>query len=459
MRFVIGVLATVALLLGAPVAQGAQRYASPSGSGEACSQAEPCSLTEAIGKAASNDEVIVTSGSYEVKARIDAPIGLSNVYIHGDPAAPMPHIAASLIESPFSFSEGTGIRLSYLEIVNKAEDAMGAACGTGGSIDRVRVLVGGEFARGVFFGAGCRVHDSLVRAEGKSSIALQATASFGNETLVTRNVTAIATGPESVGIEAVYAGFGIPGTMTLDLKNAIASGESSDLAANGFGGGTATMIATNSNFDSVKPIGESTITGSPNQAAAPLFVNAAAGDYREAAGSPTIDAGSTDQIGALDFEGNPRVLGAAPDIGAFEFVPPPPTASEIESLSLAPKTFRTANAGGAVLSAAHSSRAPVATTVRYALSTVGTVSFGVERAIMGRRVGKKCRKQTGSNRSHKKCTFFRKQTGGFTDDGAAGQNRFKFSGRLGGKALKPGSYRLVASVGDSVKRARFKIVR
>jgi hypothetical protein len=456
MRSALAGLAAAAVLVGVPSADAAQRYASPAGSGSACTQAAPCSLQEAIGSVASNDEVIVTPGSYELKTRIEPPIGVSNIYVHGDLSAPMPHIAASLIGVPFSFTEGTGIRLSYLEIVNEAEDAWGATCGTGGSIDRVRILVSGELARGVFFGAGCKVHDSLLRAEGNSSIALQATAGIGNETAVTRNVTAIASGPESVGILASYNGIFPGGSMTLDLKNAIASGGGSDLAANGFMG-TATIVVTNSNFDSAKPNAEATITGGPNQTAAPLFVNAAAGDYREAPGSPTIDAGSTDQIGPLDLEGNPRNQGPAPDIGAFEFASPAPTVGVIESLSVSPKSFRVVNAGGAIVSRRHKSKAPVGATVRLALSKAGTVDFRVEQAIKGRRVGKKCEKRS-SNRDHAKCTFFSMRKGGFSDDGATGQSGFKFSGRLGGKALRPGSYRLVASMGDSVKRARFQIV-
>ena len=52
-----------------------------------------------------------------------------------------------------------------------------------------------------------------------------------------------------------------------------------------------------------------------------MFVDPANGDYREAAGSPTIDAGVTDRSAPLDLDGNARTLGAAPDIGAFEFVP------------------------------------------------------------------------------------------------------------------------------------------
>jgi hypothetical protein len=43
-------------------------------------------------------------------------------------------------------------------------------------------------------------------------------------------------------------------------------------------------------------------------------------DFHELAGSPTIDKGTDDpQNGATDPDGRPRFLGAAPDIGAYEF--------------------------------------------------------------------------------------------------------------------------------------------
>jgi hypothetical protein len=301
-------------------------------------------------------------------------------------------------------------------------------------------------------------HSRLLRSEGKDSKALLATGGeFEPEVAVARNVTALAKGDRSFGIEAVNSSPVAGGSMTLDLKNAISSGDGADLAAGG--SGPSKLVVTNSNFDSAEPFGGGTISAASNETAPPLFVNAAAGDYREAAGSPTIDAGSNDQIGATDLEGSPRSQGAAPDIGAFEFVPPAPAVATIDSLSVEPQAFRTANVGGALISGAKGPRPPVGTTVAYALSGPAAVNFSVERAARGRRVGGRCAKQTGSNRDHKKCKRLIQMKGSFSVAGASGSNRFRFSGRLGGKALKPGPYQLVGQAGSSIKRARFKIVR
>ena len=56
----------------------------------------------------------------------------------------------------------------------------------------------------------------------------------------------------------------------------------------------------------------------------PIFRGA--GDYREAADSPSIDFGSTTtEFGELDLDGNLRKIGAKTDLGAYEFVPDAPS--------------------------------------------------------------------------------------------------------------------------------------
>lgn len=58
----------------------------------------------------------------------------------------------------------------------------------------------------------------------------------------------------------------------------------------------------------------------------PSFVDADAGDVNLTENSPAIDAGDPDapDIPPADFDGNPRIQGPAPDMGALEFVGPPP---------------------------------------------------------------------------------------------------------------------------------------
>jgi hypothetical protein len=455
-----GVAALVGLvaLATASTAQAAQRYAAPTGAGEACTQEAPCSLKQAIEKAKANDEVIVTAGSYSPASSMITVV--ENLNIHGDLGGPMPKISTSFGSSAPIQGVGAGDRLAYLEFSVTGTFPVGAVCGGGGRVERVRINAVGANAVGLRQSADCLARDSLIRVDGSESIALSASTYLGNWTSVSRNLTAIATGPKSIGVRALYEAFLImSGTETADLKNVIASGEEFDLKAQQGFEGPGRIVVSNSNFDTVKQEGASTITDAGgNQTAPPLFLNAANGDYREAAGSPTIDAGSTDQIGSLDLDGSPRALGSAPDIGAFEFVPPPVPLAQIQSLQVAPKAFRAANVGGAVASR-RKAKAPAGTTVSYSLSAKATPEFSVERKVLGRRVKGKCRKKTGANAGRKKCPIFKRIPNVFAHSGQAGQNAFRFSGRIGNKALAPGAYRLVGSAGGSVKRAAFKIVK
>jgi hypothetical protein len=449
--------AAIALaLLCAGGAQAAQRYASPSGSGTTCSQAAPCELKEAVKKAKANDEVIVESGSYTVTEAL-APEGFpEKIYIHGDLGGPMPRISGA-VPGPLISSLGPTSRIAYLDLANSQPSGSGGGCGSGGTLERVRAKASGEGGAAIRQEVDCTVRDSLAIATGTNSVAL-ATSGFSLATATARNVTAIATGTGSKAIVVSCGACFPPFFESLEMKNVIAEGVAADLE---FSGTEAKASVGNSNLTlPASPPAPVTNLGG-NQTAPPVFVNAAAGDYREAAGSPTIDAGATDKIGTLDLEGNPRTIGVAPDIGAYEFVPPPPPVGVITSLKIRPKAFKAVNAGGAIFSkAGKKGKAPVGATVTYGLTAAGTISFTVERPVQGRKIGKKCKPQTSKNKNgHKKCPFFKPLKGGFAQSGNAGTNSFKFSGRPAGKALPPGAYRLVGSAGGATKKASFATVK
>jgi hypothetical protein len=451
-------LATLAI---AATAQAAQRYAAPSGSGPKaeCPQASPCSLKDAMEGAGVNDEVIVTSGAYFLPETIFAEAeGLS---VHGDPAGPMPTISAKITGYAMQVS-GSGSVISYLDLTDTAEYGNALSC-LATRVERMRLTGIGKGAYGMYQGPGCVVRDSLVLASGEGATALYIVGTNDTSNL-TRNVTAVARGPDSVGISAYNQDiFSTSGVHKVDLKNSIAQGERVDLLAKSSLEFPSEILVSNSNFDRAAAEGSSRVVDlGANQTAQPLFANAAGGDYREAAGSPTIDAGVADQLGTLDLAGNTRILGAAPDIGAFEIAPLPVVplaAGQIQSLSATPHKFRAANIGGAVVSAKKKAKAPIGTTVSYSLSAAATVTFSVERRLPGRKVGKRCVKQTRANRTKKKCARFKPVKGSFTHSGQAGQNRFKFSGRIAGKGLGPGRYRLVGKTGSASKTASFRIVK
>ncbi|HEY5052949.1 MAG TPA: choice-of-anchor Q domain-containing protein [Solirubrobacterales bacterium] len=96
------------------------------------------------------------------------------------------------------------------------------------------------------------------------------------------------------------------------------------------GPATATVALNHSNYGTVSQVGAGATVTAPsagaNQTGFPAFAGPATGDFREAAGSPTIDAGVASPLeDTVDLLGNPRSLGlciggpAIPDIGAYEF--------------------------------------------------------------------------------------------------------------------------------------------
>jgi hypothetical protein len=141
---------------------------------------------------------------------------------------------------------------------------------------------------------------------------------------------------------------------------------------------------------------------------------------------------------------------------------PDVTAPVISGLGVTPQRFKAANAGASILPRA---KAPVGATVAYALSEAGSLTFAAKRGLKGRKVRGKCVRPKPSNKDKPKCTRYVPVAGSFTHEGAAGPNQFTFTGRIGGKPLKPGKYLLEGTAADSlgnaspVASAKFRIVK
>jgi hypothetical protein len=298
-----------------------QRYASPSGSGTVCSSASPCSVRQAVEDANGGDEVIVSPGDYPMTATLTD--SGDKITIHGVAGQPRPRLL-------FSGPGQNGLRLylgstlRYVEIDQASADngANALAAYFGAKVDQV-------IAKAPIDAVSIQdstISNSSAVASGTNGRAL-VTDSGANLSITStyRNVTAIATGIGGVPIEAKSS---TTGSATVHLVNVIAysgPGGLSLKASTDNSGAQAKITATHTNYQSSDVVGSGTaiVDGGANRAEEPAFVNAAVGDYRQAAGAYTIDAGLNDPInGALDVDGDPRTIGTT-DIGADEFVAPP----------------------------------------------------------------------------------------------------------------------------------------
>lgn len=136
------------------------------------------------------------------------------------------------------------------------------------------------------------------------------------------------------------------------------------------------------------------------------------------------------------------------------------TRPSLTALALAPGSFRAA-ASGSPLAAA----APIGARIFFNLSETATVTFSVEKGVTGRRVGGRCVRRTRANRTRPKCVRYVLLAGSFRTTGGAGLNGVRFTGRLRGRKLAVGQYKLVAVARDSAgnrsvtRKRNFRIVR
>jgi hypothetical protein len=325
-------LGVCASLLGVAPAVAATRYASPTGgTTEPCEQGNPCSLNHAIEAAKAGDEVVVLAGTYPVAATLSNFAALN---VHGQAGAAIPEIDYTAKGFGALLALGSGSTASRLFLVGTEPEQI--LIGGGGAYDDLLVEARAAKETLAQLPGGAVLRDSVLwstaavaEATGVSST------SFGTETL--RNDTIELPGSGSVALQAGDFCFilkfeppfscepGISSASSFDVANTILRGGLLDMRANGSSGYYGQIHISHSNYrptkiEQVTP-GEITDAGG-NQTSVEPALNP---DFSEQASSPTIDAGvAATEMGTLDPAGNARVLGAAPDIGAYEFVPPAP---------------------------------------------------------------------------------------------------------------------------------------
>ena len=345
--------------------------------------------------------------------------------------------------------------------------------------------------------------DDLVTATPTSAVnaaALSAVTAGGASAAAVnvRGSTIVARGVDPQYAVVARPALGAP-AATIDLRNSIAQleggaeADEADVAAD-----RGSVTASHSDLAKSLTLNGGTVTGLTGTilSALPLF---SSGAFTLQPSSALVDRGDPAVVttGERDLAGRPRAVDydgdgvAQPDIGAYELPapptvePPPPPANtrpKLGKVSMTNKVFAPEEAHAAAAAAADPNRArdrdrararvKRGTIFRYLLSEPATVTIAIERRARGRRartrargVGRcvKPKKQHGKAKGKPCIRWLR--AGALKSVERAGSQGTPFSGRVKGRALKPGSYRARVVAKDRAgarsreSRVAFKVVR
>jgi hypothetical protein len=341
-RAKVGRLVVVAAIVGAGAvgiagAAGANpstvRWASPAGVASAtCPKSAPCDIVTAINDAPAKSEVVVEPGTYGSPAALTTTLVDTNgdLDIHGLAGKPAPLIVSvgSGTFGGFFITHGSHLSDLRVDYSGTPSSQYGVAVYlNSGSADHLAVLATTGFGN-----IACDVTTSLTDSTcfdtAPNGDAISPTA-LGDINLVLKGVTAEATGNGAAGID--LGGTPAP-HLYVTVTNSIIHGAAADLAeATPQTGQLERITIAHSDYSTRYPAtpgtGESFVVGAGNVSAAPKFVNAAGGNFKEQRGSPTVNKGAADSAHDTDLAGNPRTLGEAPDMGAYELLQRPVVAN------------------------------------------------------------------------------------------------------------------------------------
>ena len=348
-RAVTSIAVVLGMLMSLGVASQANatvRYATPGGvggNGACLSPGAGCSLRHVLENVIlTADELIVMPGTHDLGSNgVTVRTGSNSVNIHGADGQPRPTVKADTAGFVFSLCQNTcpadlsTIRRLRIENVGSGSGLFffGGSPGTPVSIDDVEAIAGSGSSSLAIMGyaqtgvsSEATIRNSTAYAPGAG---MNGSAIATGVNLTIRNVTAAA--PADNGVALTQSpmcnnGLGCYGNTNTQVFNSILAGGpgGADVrttsSTNGCGTCFGNVALDYSNFDAVLNCTGCTVSqagSAHNQVAQPAL--AGGGDFRQQPGSPTIDAGvDASANGSTDPDGNPRRLGAVPDIGAYE---------------------------------------------------------------------------------------------------------------------------------------------
>lgn len=313
------------------------RWASPTGTAlAACLQDDPCDLVTAINDAPAASVVHVESGTYGSAA--------SPLTTQLESTNPITIEAATPTDPPviISRADGGSTLVTYHSVVSdlvimSSSQTAGLYLLDDSSATRVATYASAG-ARGACTVDNSTLTDSICSQTADHAAAIGSVNSgAGTTTDSFTNVTAVSTGEHSVGVDTEASD---GRELDVTFTSSIIQGKQHDLRVSATDGATSSIATNYSLYRPTTVVATGgTVSGAPsNRVGKAKFADVSVGDFHETRTSPSIDAGGPAPSDATDLAGNPRTLGAAADIGAYEFLPSP----QVGPLKLAELDHRTA---------------------------------------------------------------------------------------------------------------------
>jgi hypothetical protein len=469
---VVAALGGALALVGAPTAPAATfNVNSTADSGGNCKVPGPCTLRQAIldAKEASSpgpDTINVPPGDYQLTGQdLIIAIGERVSIVGTDPRTTIIREVSGGDQRVFLVEQNAVLELTGLTLTGAKASAV-LMFGGGNTVRATRVtFAGNEGVQGgaVNVGGGTLALDGSTLS-GNRAVGGMGQDSRGGAIYATGAATPVSLTNSTASGNAAGAGnaFYVTNSASLDLGFSTVGGNTNLSGAVGAGGEVVLSGATGRTGSSILAGCQGQFTSLGNNVDAgqacfspvagdrtatdprlgPLQNNGGPTDTRAlGAGSPAIDAAGPCPPPASDQRGVTRPQGPRCDVGAFEA---PVTVPQIVGLAVKRSPFAAAGAGPQVMRVPNR-RLGFGSTVFYRINLLARVAFVVDRASTGRREGNQCLPRSRFDVTSTGCRRYIRQAGSIDLTVLAGYNSFYLRGRLMGRSLSRGNYRLLAT--------------